>query len=71
MSKPRTTFERRILDRAQLLVFVQCRHFDSATELAEAVAHDFDEHDWLDDHTHYVWDAALSVFDEHAESFEY
>jgi hypothetical protein len=31
------------------------------TSLAEACAHHFDAHHWLDDDTHEVWDLAIDV----------
>ena len=33
----------------------------SATQLAEDTAEYFDAFDWLDDHTHIVWDVAVDV----------
>jgi hypothetical protein len=31
------------------------------TALAEAAAHQFDHDEWLDDETHWVWDAAFEA----------
>ncbi len=33
----------------------------NATQIAENIAHEMDHDEWLDDHTHWIWDVAMDA----------
>ncbi len=38
--------------------------FNSATDIAETLAHEYDHDEWLDDETHWVWTVAMDLYIE-------
>lgn len=51
-----------IEDQVKEYMVRESDYVDSATQLAENVAHEFGQDEWLDDETHWVWEMAATIY---------
>ena len=55
--------ERQLRRKARRLMANRASEYDNCTFLAEAIAHELDHDEWLDEETHWIWGFAVDYSD--------